>query len=70
MLQVMERTLRVDYHIPSKFKPSQAALTLIASMLVGDPTKRITVRELYEDPWFKKDFPDSVSVLSLQPKNT
>ena len=56
----MDRTLRVDYHIPSKFKASQLVVDLIGKMLRKEPGDRITITEIYDDPWFKQNFPDSV----------
>ena len=50
----------MDYHIPTKYKCSPEAIKLVARMLQKDPTQRITISELYNDPWFRKDFPDSV----------
>lgn len=58
----MERTMRVDYHIPPKYRPSQEVTDLISRMLRGNPTERITLKEIYSDPWFRKSFPESVSL--------
>ena len=59
-LQIMDRTMRVDYRIPEKFKVSPQVVDLLGKMLKGDPAKRITIKELSNDPWFRKDFPESV----------
>lgn len=59
--------MRADYHIPTKFQPSAEVVHLVARMLNKDPAQRITVKELYEDPWFKQDFPDSVCSLNTPP---
>ena len=50
----------MDYHIPTKFKSSPEVISLVGRMLEKDPLRRITISELYDNPWFKKDFPDSV----------
>jgi carbon catabolite-derepressing protein kinase len=64
-----------DEYIPNLFKKinggiysfpsflSQGAKDLIASMLVVDPLKRITIAELREMPWFAKDLPEYLTPL-------
>ena len=69
MLQVLDRTIKVDYRIPSKPKVSQAAVDFIDKLLQGDPQKRLSVQGVYNHPWFKHGFPASVippSLLCLQ----
>ena len=60
MLQVLDRTIKVDYRIPSKPKVSQAAIDFIDKLLQGDPAKRLTIQGVYSHPWFKHGFPSSV----------
>lgn len=69
-VQVLDRTIRVDYKIPAKPKVSDACINFLGKMLVGDPAKRITVKEIYEHPWFKQGFPAAVSPLSIHPHLT
>ena len=61
LLQVLDRTIKVDYRIPSKPKVSQAAIDFIDKLLQGDPANRLTIQGVYAHPWFKHGFPASVS---------
>lgn len=59
---MLDRTIKVDYRIPSKPKVSQAAVDFIDKLLQGDPQKRLTIDGVYAHPWFKHGFPASVSL--------
>jgi len=60
-VQVLDRTIKVDYKIPSKPKVSQAAVDFIDKLLQGDPQKRLTIQGVYEHPWFKTNLPGNVT---------
>ena len=65
LVQVLDRTIRVDYKIPSRPKVSDLCVDFLAKMLVADPAQRITIQGIYEHPWFKQGFPASVYYLRL-----
>ena len=58
---MLDRTIKVDYKIPSKPKVSQAAVDFIDKLLQGDPQKRLTVEGVYNHPWFKTNLPKNVT---------
>lgn len=60
---MLDRTIKVDYKIPSRPKVSDACVNFLGRLLVKDPAKRITIEQIYQHPWFKHGFPASVSCL-------
>ncbi|KAJ2937023.1 hypothetical protein H1R20_g78, partial [Candolleomyces eurysporus] len=53
------------FHLPSLLSPD--ARSLITSMLVVDPVKRITIQEILEHPFFKYDLPRYLTPLPPPP---
>ncbi|KAI9306879.1 kinase-like domain-containing protein [Cunninghamella echinulata] len=49
------------YTMPKDLSPE--AKSLLASMLVVDPLKRITIQEIRQNPWFNKNLPDYLKPL-------
>ncbi|CAO3619909.1 unnamed protein product [Cunninghamella blakesleeana] len=49
------------YTMPKNISPE--AKSLLASMLVVDPLKRITIQEIRQNPWFNKNLPDYLKPL-------
>ena len=63
-LQVLARTLRVDYRIPSKPRVSHEAAHLLSNLLVLDPNKRLTTAGVMQHPWFRQGLPRGVDTLN------
>ena len=47
----VQRILHVDYKVPSSLKLSDDCKDLLAKILVTDPTKRLTIAEIFRHPW-------------------
>lgn len=58
--KLIQRIMAVKYNIPSRLKLSEECKDLLRRILVADPTKRITIKEIYAHPWFLKDLPAGV----------
>lgn len=72
--KVLERILRVDYHIPKYPRVSSECKDLITRILVADPDKRLTIPQIQRHPWYTKGLPPNVikmneDCLRLQPHN-
>ena len=63
LLQIMQRTSKADYIIPSKPKVSPECKDFLMRCLQPDPAKRMTVSQIYDHPWFAHDFPTQASTL-------
>jgi serine/threonine-protein kinase SRK2 len=61
---MLQRILNVEYGFPSHVRVSDPCKDLLARILVADPSKRITVPEILEHPWFKTDLPEGVSEMN------
>ena len=66
LMQVLDRTMRVDYVFPRKPLVSEACKDFIARLLVADPDKRLSIQEIYRHPWFSTGFPPQVRDMALQ----
>ncbi|CAD5184987.1 unnamed protein product [Musa acuminata subsp. malaccensis] len=55
--KTMARIVSVQYRIPEYVHISQDCRQLISRIFVADPSKRITVREIRNHPWFLKNLP-------------
>lgn len=49
--KVLERIKRVDYSIPKWPRISPECRDLIVSILVADPTRRLTIPQIQSHPW-------------------
>ncbi|GIL70722.1 hypothetical protein Vretimale_3824 [Volvox reticuliferus] len=58
--KMIQRILHVDYHIPSSVRTSEDCRDLLSKILVADPSKRITIEEIYNHPWYLKGLPPGV----------
>eukprot|EP01026_Neomeris_dumetosa_P045188 TRINITY_DN3826_c1_g1_i1.p1 TRINITY_DN3826_c1_g1~~TRINITY_DN3826_c1_g1_i1.p1 ORF type:complete len:373 (-),score=56.07 TRINITY_DN3826_c1_g1_i1:667-1695(-) len=71
---MIKRILRADYVFPKALILSPECKDLIAKILVLNPMKRLTIAEIFQHPWFKKDLPSGVEdmnkVLPKPPKNS
>ena len=70
--KVLERILRVDYHIPKYPRISSECKDLITRILVADPDRRLTITQIQRHPWYSKGLPPNVikmndDCLRLQP---
>ena len=65
-LQVLARTLKVDYRIPSKPQVSPACVHLISKLLVAEPNGRLTAEGVMRHPWFRQNLPPGVEHLNEQ----
>lgn len=45
---------------PPNVDPSPELQDLLGRILTSDPAKRITIAEIFEHPWFRKDLPPGV----------
>ena len=57
----LQRILQVEYEFPPHVKVSKECRDLLHKILVPDPAKRITVPEIQNHVWYKKDLPPGVS---------
>lgn len=48
---VLQRIINVDYNIPSETPITKDCKSLLASILVADPRRRLTVQQIQEHPW-------------------
>jgi carbon catabolite-derepressing protein kinase len=51
MKGLFDKIEKGEYEVPSHF--SKTAKKLISKMLIVNPKKRITMKEILEDEWFK-----------------
>ena len=63
-VQVLARTLRVDYKLPSKPRVSADVAHLLSSLLVLDPAQRLTTAQVMQHPWFLHKLPKGVDTLN------
>ena len=54
---LLQRILQVEYEFPPHVKVSKECRDLLHRILVPDPAKRITVPEIQNHVWYKKDLP-------------
>ena len=55
--EISERLRNLDYEIPQGAMSSDCA-DLIRKILVSDPTQRLTIKDIQDHAWYKKDLPD------------
>jgi len=58
--KVLDRILRVDYHIPRSPRVSDECKDLIRRILVADPSQRLTIPQIQEHSWYAKGLPLNV----------
>eukprot|EP01025_Chloroclados_australasicus_P065789 TRINITY_DN8976_c1_g1_i3.p1 TRINITY_DN8976_c1_g1~~TRINITY_DN8976_c1_g1_i3.p1 ORF type:complete len:417 (+),score=19.23 TRINITY_DN8976_c1_g1_i3:81-1331(+) len=56
---ILNRIVNLDYSFPvqDENEISDSAKTLVGSILVLDPKRRITIQQIFQHPWFRQDFP-------------
>ncbi|KAI3438615.1 hypothetical protein D9Q98_001038 [Chlorella vulgaris] len=62
--KMIQRILRVEYDWPAHIKLSPECRDLMARILVPDPTKRISIHEIQDHPWYMKDLPPGVKEMN------
>ena len=60
----LQRILQVEYEFPPHVKVSKECRDLLHKILVPDPAKRITVPEIQNHVWYKKDLPPGVAEMN------
>lgn len=61
---LLQRILQVEYEFPPHVKVSKECRDLLHRILVPDPAKRITVPEIQNHVWYKKDLPPGVAEMN------
>ncbi|URE09429.1 serine threonine-protein kinase [Musa troglodytarum] len=59
--KTMTRIMSVQYTIPEYVHISQDCRQLLSRIFIADPSKRITIREMRNHPWFLKNLPRSLT---------
>ncbi|EFN57456.1 hypothetical protein CHLNCDRAFT_34706 [Chlorella variabilis] len=62
--KMIQRILRVEYDWPAHIKLSPECRDLMSRILVADPSKRITIHEIQDHPWYMKDLPPGVKEMN------
>eukprot|EP00210_Caulerpa_lentillifera_P003735 g3568.t1 len=58
--KMIQRILKVDYHVPSRINASADYLDLLSRILVRDPAKRITIEGIQNHKWYQRNLPSGV----------
>lgn len=66
--KMIQRILHVDYTVPPHVKLSEDCRNLLKTILVADPTKRITIDQIYHHPWYTKNLPPGVIEMNNKPQ--
>nr|CAB3500125.1 unnamed protein product [Digitaria exilis] len=59
--KTISRILGVQYSIPDYVRVSSDCRRLLSQIFVSDPSKRITIPEIKQHPWFLKNLPKEIS---------
>ena len=62
--KMIQRILRVEYEWPSALRLSPECRDLMSQILVADPSKRISIQQLQDHPWYMKDLPPGVKEMN------
>lgn len=62
--KMIQRILRVDYRFPSHIRVSNDLLDLLMKILVREPSKRITIEEIQNHRWYRKNLPPGVKEMN------
>lgn len=54
------RIVNVEYVIPNKPEVSEECKDLLRKLIVFDPKKRLTIRQIAKHPWFCKGLPPDI----------
>lgn len=57
---VLERVMNVQYSFPEGIPVSDECKDLLSKVLVGRPSKRYTIQQIQQHPWYLKDLPKGV----------
>ena len=56
----LQRIIKVDYEFPENVRPSAECQDLIQRMLVPEPEKRATIKEIQNHPWYQVNLPQGL----------
>ncbi|KAL3135205.1 hypothetical protein ABBQ38_006288 [Trebouxia sp. C0009 RCD-2024] len=59
--KMIQRIVQAEYEFPPHVKVSKACRDLLHKILTPDPAKRVTVPDIQNHVWYKKDLPRGVS---------
>lgn len=62
--KMIQRILKVEYQFPPHVRASSDLRDLLSKILVPDPSKRITIAEIQQHPWYLKDLPPGVAEMN------
>jgi serine/threonine-protein kinase SRK2 len=62
--KMIQRILKVEYEFPPQVKASKECRDLLSKILVPDPAKRMTVPEIQNHVWYRKDLPPGVAEMN------
>ena len=60
-LSLLQRILRVDYDFPPCVKASKECQDMLAKILVRDPAERLTLLQIQDHVWYRKDLPSAAA---------
>lgn len=63
---MLKRILDVDYQLPSRVAASREVQDLLAAMLVNQPSRRISIKDIQRHPWFLRDLPPGVAEMNAR----
>ena len=63
-LSLLQRILKVEYEFPPHVKASKECRDMLAKILVPDPAKRMTVPQIQDHVWYRKDLPPGVAEMN------
>ena len=63
-LTLLQRILKVEYEFPPHVKASKECRDMLAKILVPDPAKRMTVPQIQDHVWYRKDLPPGVAEMN------
>ncbi len=58
----VQRILHARYSIPPHVRLSRECLDLLGRIFQADPTKRMTLDQLRQHPWFVENLPEELQV--------
>jgi len=62
--KMIQRILRVDYAFPAHIRVSNDLLDLLMRILVREPTRRITIEDIQNHRWYRKNLPPGVKEMN------
>ena len=63
-LSPLQRILKVEYEYPPHVEASRECRDMLAKLLVQDPAKRMTVPQIQDHVWYRKDLPPGAASMN------